>query len=202
MKELFSIRGREVTYRIIIVVLGLVAIIVPVFSIYRANKTIEKSKEEIYVLLGDKAIVAARSSNLYNSLDVLCKGQVEDMNKLVFEQVPDDEEINRRLRRAIYLSDKESRNVIDMQQQNQFYSNIINQNFYTIMQTDSIAIDYAKEPFNFYYWGTLKFVRDKKEVNYKVETKGQLEMMNVATENNNRGILVKKFHITSFNREN
>ena len=40
MKELFSIRGREVTYRIIVVVLGLVAIIVPVFSIYRANKTI------------------------------------------------------------------------------------------------------------------------------------------------------------------
>ena len=70
------------------------------------------------------------------------------------------------------------------------------------MQTDSISIDYAKEPFNFYYWGTLKFVRDKKEVNYKVETKGQLEMMNVATENNNRGILVKKFHITSVNREN
>ena len=161
MKELFSIRGRETTYRIIIVCLAMVAIIVPCFSLYRANKTIEKSKEEIYVLLGDKAIVAARSSSLYNSVDVLCKGQVEDMNKLVFEQVPDDEEINRRLRRAIYLSDKESRNVIDMQQQNQFYSNIINQNFYTIMQTDSIGIDYSKEPFLFNYFGTLNFVRDK-----------------------------------------
>ena len=202
MKELFSIRGRETTYRIIIVCLAMVAIIVPCFSLYRANKTIEKSKEEIYVLLGDKAIVAARSSSLYNSVDGLCKGQVEDMNKLVFEQVPDDEEINRRLRRAIYLSDKESRNVIDMQQQNQFYSNIINQNFYTIMQTDSIGIDYSKEPFLFNYFGTLKFVRDKKEVNYKVETEGQLEMMNVATDNNNRGILVKKFHIKSFKREN
>ena len=194
MKELFSIRGRETTYRIIIVCLAMVAIIVPCFSLYRANKTIEKSKEEIYVLLGDKAIVAARSSSLYNSVDVLCKGQVEDMNKLVFEQVPDDEEINRRLRRAIYLSDKESRNVIDMQQQNQNFSNI--------MQTDSIGIDYSKEPFLFNYFGTLKFVRDKKEVNYKVETEGQLEMMNVATDNNNRGILVKKFHIKSFKREN
>lgn len=202
MKELFSIRGREVTYRIIIVVLGMVAIIVPCFALYRANKIIEKSKEEIYVLLGDKAIVAARSSNLYNSVDVLCKGQVEDMNKLVFEQVPDDEEINRRLRRAIYISDKESRNVIDMQQQNQFYSNIINQNFYTIMQTDSIVINYSKEPFRFNYFGTLKFVRDKKEVNYKVETEGLLEMMDVATENNNRGILVKKYHINTFRREN
>jgi lipoprotein len=202
MKELFSIRGREITYRIIIVCLALVTTTISCFSLYRANKTIEKSKEEIYILLGDKSIVAARSSNLYNSVDVLCKGQVEDMNKLVFEQVPDDEEINRRLRRAIYLSDKESRNVIDMQQQNQFYSNIINQNFYTIMITDSIAINYSKEPFLFNYFGTLKFVRDKKEVNYKVETKGLLEMMDVATENNNRGILVKKFHINVFRREN
>ena len=194
MKELFSIRGREITYRIIIVCLALVTTTISCFSLYRANKTIEKSKDEIYILLGDKSIVAARSSNLYNSVDVLCKGQVEDMNKLVFEQVPDDEEINRRLRRAIYLSDKESRNVIDMQQQNQFYSNIINQNFYTIMITDSIAINYSKEPFLFNYFGTLKFVRDKKEVNYKVETKGLLEMMDVATENNNRGIVVEQNH--------
>ena len=43
MKELFSIRGRETTYRIIIVCLAMVAIIVPCFSLYRANKTIEKS---------------------------------------------------------------------------------------------------------------------------------------------------------------
>ena len=81
MKELFSIRGREITYRIIIVCLALVTTTISCFSLYRANKTIEKSKDEIYILLGDKSIVAARSSNLYNSVDVLCKGQVEDINK-------------------------------------------------------------------------------------------------------------------------
>lgn len=201
MKELFSIRSREVTYRIIIVVLGLVAIIVPIYSINRAQKTIELSKEEIYVLLGDKSIVAARSNNLYNSLDVLCKGQVEDINKLIFEQVPDDEEINRRLKRAEYLSDKATQNVIDMQQQNQFYNNMVNQDYYTLLQTDSIYIDYSIEPFYFNYKGTLAFIRNKKEVHYNLETEGKLEMMDAVTENNSRGIKVRDFYIKSFKKE-
>lgn len=201
MKELFSIRSREITYRIIIVGLLLVAIIVPVFSIYYARKVMEKSKEEIYLLLGDRAIVAARSTDLYNSLEVLCKGQVEDINKLIFEQVPDDEEINKRLLRAEYMSDVATKNVIDMQQQNNFYSNMINQNFYTILQTESIDIDYTVEPFNFSYKGILKFIRNRKEVRYEVHTEGSLEMMNATTENNNRGILVRGFYIKSFSKK-
>lgn len=201
MNELFSIRTREKTYRIIIVFLALIAIIVPCFSLYKAHQTIEKSKEQIYILLGDKSIVEARSSNLYNSLDVLCKGQVEDVNKLIFEQVPDDEEMNRRLRKAIYISDKSTKNVIDMQQQNQYYTNMLNQNFFTVLTTDSIAIDYALAPFHFDYKGSLKFIRNKKEVAYTLETEGKLEIMDVATENNNRGILVRDFRIKSFNKK-
>lgn len=201
MKELFSIRSREVTYRIVIVVLGLTSIVVPIFSFNRAQQTIEKSKEEIYVLLGDKSIVAARSNNLYNSLDVLCKGQIEDINKLIFEQVPDDEEINRRLKRAEYLSDKATQNVIDMQQQNQFYTNMINQDYYTLLQTDSIYVDYSLEPYYFDYKGTLSFVRNKKEIRYNIETEGKLEMMGAVTENNNRGIKVRDFYIKEFKRE-
>ena len=202
MKELFSIRSREVTYRIIIVILGLVAMIVPIFALNKAHKTIEKSKEEIYVLLGDKAIVSARTSNLYNSLEVLCKGQVEDINKLIFEHVPDDEEINRRLKRAEYLSDKATQNVIDMQQQNQFYNNMVNQDYYTLLQTDSLYIDYSLEPFYFDYKGTLSFIRNKKEVRYFVETEGKLEMMGAVTENNSRGIKVRDFYIKNFKKEN
>ena len=202
MKELFSIRSREVTYRIIIIVLGLIAIVVPIFSLQKAHKTITKSKEEIYVLLGDRAIVSARSTDLYNSLEVLCNGQVEDINKLIFEQVPDDEEINKRLKKVEYLSDRATKNVIDMQQQNNFYSNMINQNFYTILQTDSINIDYAIEPFYFNYKGTLKFVRNKQEAKYSVETEGYLEKMDAVTENNNRGILIRDFYIKTFDRVN
>lgn len=202
MKELFSIRSREVTYRIIIIVLGLVAIVVPIFSLQKAHKTITKSKEEIYVLLGDRAIASARSTDLYNSLEVLCNGQVEDINKLIFEQVPDDEEINKRLKKAEYLSDRATKNVIDMQQQNNFYSNMINQNFYTILQTDSINVNYSIEPFYFNYKGTLKFVRNKQETHYNIETEGYLEKMEAVTENNNRGILVRDFYIKAFNRAN
>lgn len=199
MKELFSIRSREITYRVVIVVLGVVAIVIPLMSLHYARKVVEKSKEEIYVLLGDKAIVEAKSTNLFNTLEVLCRGQVEDINKLIFEQVPDDEEINRRLEKAEYWSDKATKNVIDMQQQNNFYINIINQGFYTILLTEKIDINYSLEPYEFQYEGILKFIRDRKEYKYKIETEGKLEPIQ-ATENNNRGIYVRNFWIKSFTK--
>ena len=78
---------------------------------------------------------------------------------------------------------------------------MINQEYYTLLQTDSIYIDYSIEPFFFSYKGRLSFIRNKKEILYDINTEGKLEMMEAVTENNNRGIKVRDFYIKSFERK-
>ena len=64
MKELFSIRAREVTYRYIIIGLLGFSLGVAGISIYYANSSIEEGKKNIYILKNDKALIRAQSIDL------------------------------------------------------------------------------------------------------------------------------------------
>ena len=159
MKELFSIRAREVTYRYIIIGLLGFSLGVAGISIYYANSSIEEGKKNIYILKNDKALIRAQSIDFNNSYDILAKGQIEEINSLLFQQVPDPDNINKRIKIAETLGDESVKNEEDKLKMSNYYDNIINQSFYTLLLTDSISIDYSINP-PFYL---LREIKNSKE---------------------------------------
>lgn len=81
MKELYSIRLREKTYRIIIIIASfLVSGTISAVSLIYSYNTIQESKKNIYVLENSKALVKAKSTNINNSYDILVKNQIQTIN--------------------------------------------------------------------------------------------------------------------------
>lgn len=201
MKELFSIRARETTYRVIIVAIIVVSAIVVVLTSYFANKTVQESKKVIFIRENDNALVKAYATDLTNSYDILARGAVERINQLIYQQVPDVDNMNKQLREALVMSDKNTKTLIDILKNQDYFNNIISQNFYTLLLTDSINIDYSSDPHVFIYKGTLKIVRDKLTANRSIVTTGEIQQVGMVTSGNNSGFLIKKMKLISDTNE-
>jgi hypothetical protein len=197
MKELFSIRNREITYRFIIIAAFITAIIISVVSLIYANNALNDSKKNIYVLVNDNNLVRAKSTDITNSFDILAKAQIERVNQLIYQHVPDPENINKQLNEAMVMSDKSAANLIDALKTNNYYNDLVSQNFYSLLLTDSISINYSLTPSPFIYYGKLKIVRNNQTFFRKTITSGEIERTGISTKNNEYGFLIKKFNLKS-----
>ncbi len=197
MKELMSIRNRETTYRFVIIASFITAIIIAIVSIVYANNAMNDSKKNIYVLVNDNNLVRAKSTDITNSFDILAKAQIERVNKLIYQQVPDPENINKQLNEAMVMSDKSAANLIDALKINNYYNDLVSQNFYSLLLTDSISINYSLTPAPFTYYGKLKIVRNNQTFFRKTITSGEIERTGISTKNNEYGFLIRKFNLKS-----
>lgn len=195
MKELFSIRSRETTYRVVIIVLGLITICITAISLIYAYQTIQESKKNIYVMQNSTSLIKASSADINNSYDILMKGQIEEINKLIYQQVPDPENIQRQTQKALIMSDKSVSKLIDALKQHDYYSSIINQNYFTILTTDSIQMNYSVAPYSFRYFGKLKVTRSNNTWYRSIITTGYIEDTKMSTKNNERGFLIRDMRI-------
>lgn len=195
MRALFSIRTRETTYRIIIVVLALVTLVISGISMTYAYSAIEQSKKNIYVLNNSTSLVKASSTDINNSYDILFKGQIEEVNKLIYQQVPDPENVNHQTAKALMMSDQSVSKMIDALKQKDYYSSIINQNYFTLLMTDSIQMNYSTSPYEFKYYGKLRISRNANSFYRTIITTGTIEDTKQPTKNNERGFLIRNMRI-------
>lgn len=197
MKELFSIKAREQTYRLVIIAVLVVSAVVSLASLAYAHRSIQESKKNIYILENSQALVKAQATDITNSYNILARSAVERINKLLYQQVPDVNNLNKQLHEATTMSDRSVANVIDALKTHDYYDNILAQNFYTLLLTDSIVIDYSINPHRFVFWGTLKIVRGSLSQDRNIITSGYVEQManGVATENNITGFLIRQLKI-------
>lgn len=198
MKQLWSIRTQNKAWMTFIVMMGIVVITVPIVSIYYAQDTIKEGKRNIYVLKNDRNLVRAVSTDLNNSYDILTKGQVEDINKLIFQQIPDPKNINERLTKARRIGDKSVADLIDALKTNRYFNNIIDKSYYTLLQTDKIEIDYSYEPHAFIYYGKIRIIRNQQTYFREIVTQGKIEFTGIKTIDDNRGYLIKDFKTIKF----
>lgn len=197
MKELLSIRNREITYRIVIVAALAAAVLITAVSIGYAFRTLSEAKKNIYVLVNDRNLVQAKSTDIENSFDILSKAQIERVNKLIYQQVPDPDNINRQINEAMVMSDKSAANLVDALKQNNFYNDLVSQNFYTLLLTDSITVNYSLTPSPFTYYGKLKIVRSGQSFYRQTITTGEIERTGISTKNNEFGFLIHNFNLKS-----
>lgn len=190
-KELMSIRSRERIYKFLIVGLLIFTFGIAGISLYFANSALIESKKNIYVYQNSNTLVKAQSTDIANSYEILAKGQIDDFVRLIFQQVPDPENIDNQLKKAYTMSDKSVGNLVDALKNNDYYTNLVNQNYYTRVLTDSIAIDYRTNPQSFKYMGKLKIVRGNQNFYRKIVTTGEIEDMGIRTNENERGFLIR-----------
>lgn len=195
MKELFSIRQRDTTLRMVIIGCFIMSIIVCGVSLFYANSTIQESKKNVYVLVNNNSLVRAKSTDITNSIDILMKSQINHINSLLYQQVPDNENMNNQLREAITIGDKSVSKIIDALKQNDYYNSILNQQYYTLLNADSIRINYSVEPYQWKYYGKLKIVRKQNVFYRQIETQGLIEDSHQKTQNNERGFLISNMRI-------
>ena len=156
-----------------------------------------ENKKNIYVLVNDKHLIKAQASDISNSNDILTRGAVENIHKLLYEIVPDIGQINKQLKEAVTSSDRYTSNFIDALKQKQFYQIVISQNYFTLLQTDTIGIDYSINPNKFHYKGTLKIIRQDQKSERAIETEGFVQYTGRASENNERGFIISKIKLIS-----
>lgn len=197
MKSLQSIRSREFTYRAIIIGSLLCAVIISVISIAYAYNAMNESKKNIYVLVNDNNLVGAKSSDITNSYDILAKAQIEKLNKLIYQQTPDPDNINKQLNEALVMSDKSAANLVDALKTNNFYSDLVSQNFFSLLLTDSIRVNYSVDPAPFTYYGKLKIVRNNQTFFRETITSGEIQRTGISTKNNEYGFLIRNFNLKS-----
>lgn len=201
MKHLFSIRQRENTYRFVLVSVIIVSAIVSIVSLVYAFRTIELSKKNIYVMTSSNSIVKATSTDITNSYDILMKAQIEEINKLIYQQVPDDVNMNAQIKKAFIMGDKSVVDIYDLLKQKDYYSKILNQNYYTILNTDSIQINYSQKPYQWRYYGKLKIVRGNATFNNILNSSGWIEDTGYRTKLNERGLYIKNMRIDKMEKE-
>jgi hypothetical protein len=146
-------------------------------------------------LLNSRALVQAQSTDLTNSYDILAKGAIQRINQLIYQHVPDTKNMNNQLNEAITMSDKSAANIIDALKSHEYYQNLLAQNFYTLLITDSINIDYSSDPQHFRYVGTLHIIREKIVAFRRIVTEGEIQKTDIITTNNERGFIIHKFRL-------
>lgn len=198
MKELWSIRSQNRIWLLFLIIMGIVCISVPIVSIIYAQKTITEGKKNIYVLKNDRNLVRAVSTDLNNSYDILTQGQVDDLNKLIFEQIPDPKNINQRLTKARRLGDKSVADLIDALKTNRYYNNIIDKSYYTLLQTEKVEIDYSFSPHVFTYYGKIRIIRNQQTYYREIVTQGKIQFTGIKTIDDNRGYLIKDIKTLKF----
>lgn len=198
MKELFSIKAREQTYRIILLGTFIAAAVISIASLWYANKSIQESKKNIYVLKNDQALIRAVSTDLTNSYDILTRAAVVRINQLIYQHIPDAANINKQLAEAVNMSDKVSvRTVIDVLKEHSFYQNLLSQNFFSVLTVDSINVDYSREPHPWVFMGTLRIIRDGMTATRQIITSGEIENMGMVSEDNRSGFIVRRMKLVS-----
>ncbi|ALU28433.1 hypothetical protein NWE55_16905 (plasmid) [Myroides albus] len=199
MKELMSIRATQTTYRVIIVCLSVALIVITLGSIYYANETIQAGKRNIYVKTDNNNIQEYILTDINNSAGILMKSQVDEIMKLIYQHIPDSDNMNKQLNRAVSLSDVSVVRVIDALKENDYYTSLLNQNFYSQLLTDSILVGNKDGKNIFEYYGKLKMTRGNNSYFRQIVSKGTMEYMGSISETNQRGTLIRDLKIVQDN---
>ncbi len=197
MKHLLSIREREKTYRLLIIFIVVIAFTFSGVIYYQGTQQAIENKKNIYVLVNDKALIRAKATDITNSKDILTRGSIENIHKLIYEVVPDVPQINKQLKEAVASSDNNTANLIDALKQKNYYQIIISQNYFTVLDTDSIYVDYSTVPSKFTYKGRLRIIRENNRSERLITTEGYIESTDRSSISNERGFIIRKLTIIS-----
>ncbi|MDR1501996.1 MAG: conjugative transposon protein TraK [Prevotella sp.] len=149
---------------------------------YNANKT-------IYVLADNTPIMAMRTDFEVNR-PVEYEAQIDYFHSLFFNLSPDNDFIERQMKKAMYLIDDSGIQQYRNMKEKGFFSSIIASNSVVTLITDSINVDVNTNSFVFY--GKQIIDRRTSRLIRTLVTSGELQDI-PRSENNSHGVLISNW---------
>ena len=175
----------------LIVVLG--CILLSAFVIWRAERSVNRMQDKVYVLAEGKALEALAEDRREN-LVAEARDHIRNFHQAFFTLDPDEKVINSNITRALYLADGSARRVYDGLKEGGYYSGIIAGNISVHLAIDSIVVEERNYPIFFRCYGSEAIVRPTSRVTRNLVTEGWLRYVG-RSDNNPHGFLIEKWTI-------
>jgi conjugative transposon TraK protein len=164
------------------------------FGIWFNYRVVTEAQERVHILYNGKVFEAFASTRKAN-LPVELRDHIQDFHHYFFDQSPDDQEVKRRMSRALYLADGSAKRQYDNLVEQGYYNNLVSANVNTEVEVDSIRLDVSKAPYAFTCYATEKLVRSSSTVMRKLVTAGVVEIGYAQTDNNPHGFMISGWRI-------
>jgi len=163
------------------------------FIVAKGYRSLENSKEKLYVLVNGKAL-EAYASDRKDNIPVEARDHIKMFHFYFFTLSPDDKAIDQTISKALYLADQSAKKQYDDLKESNFFSNIISANVNQTISVDSIALDMNSYPIPFECHAIQTLTRPTSTVIRSLITRGYLRNVG-RSENNPHGFLIEKWSI-------
>ena len=167
----------------------LTSVIVSALAFSYAKKMVSEERNHIYVLDKNIPLVAVRE-NIEDNREAEYKADVETFHQLFFTLPPDDQFIEKRLEKAMYLVDASGMAQYNTLKEKGYFTNLVATSSISTCTLDSIQLDMNNG--HFIYYGKQKIQRPSMITIRSLITEGFL-IDQPRTDNNPHGVLITKW---------
>lgn len=165
------------------------SIIISIVSFSYARSMIAAEKQQIYVIDRNIPIVAKRT-DIHDNREAEYKAHIEAFHDYFFSMPPDDEYIEKTIRKAMFLVDASGLAQYNTLKEKGYYTTLVSTSSNITVTKDSIELDLNTKRWRFY--GKEKIERPSNITVRSLITEGYLQDV-PRTENNPHGVLINNW---------
>ncbi len=180
---------RQVRLFTLVIIIG--SLLFSGFTLYQSQQLTAALQQKVYILANGKVLEALLTDRREN-LSVEAKDHISTFHQYFFTLDPDDKVIKANTTKALYLADASAKRQYDNLRESNYYSNIIAGNISQEIQTDSVQVDLAQNPYYFRYFGKQVLTRTGSIVTRQLITEGYLRTVS-RSEHNPHGFLIENW---------
>lgn len=171
-----------------------VCAVISLGAMYITSASIDKARDQIYVIDKGSALMASRSEEDANR-DLEIRDHVSRFHELMFNVTPNSESIKRNLDRALIMSDKSAYDYYMDLSESGFYQRVVSANITQEIVVDSMKVNILEYPYKVNTFGKVFLLRESNITAYQFES--SCELIEVErSQSNPHGMMIEKFAVT------
>lgn len=192
-----SLRNLETSFKMIrtvmfAVILGVLAL--GAVTVWWAFKSMEASRERVYVMEGGKSIMMALAQDHNVNRDVEAKDHIRTFMRLFFTLEPNPDQIRKTVSEALMLADNSAARLYKDLVEKKFYSDMIQGGVHQSIQVElsDISVDMSRSPYPFTATARILLVRETTLTERNLKVQGSLIDV-PRTDVNPHGFTIERF---------
>lgn len=169
-------------------------LIVSTTSLVVAYRTMETSKNRVYVVEQGKSLIAALRTNVAENRPVEAQEHVKRFHELFFTLPPDDDAIKNNINEALFLADESARREYNNMKEKGFFSQLISGSVSLEINVDSVYLNLNVYPYYAKTFATQKVIRETRVTERNLNTECYLRNTS-RSENNPHGFIIERWTI-------
>lgn len=161
---------------------------------WTSNELVKKSRQKIYILDQGKSLMLALSQDINQNREAEIRDHLNRFHELFFTLSPDQNEINKNIRRAFFLVDKSAEIQYKSLLDNNFYKQIIENKMYQSIEAEKIEINTNTYPYSGKYFAKTSILGPSVIIYRDLVTECQFRNV-PRTDNNPHGLLIENWKV-------